>query len=101
MRNICREGKCASAGPQFSSIRGLRQHINKKHNNPIEEESSLGRARVSKRKRDEADEEERKRQRLQVQLALEAETRGPEPEPLQPVCLGGHLPEVRNVAHIV
>ena len=101
MPHICHEGECASVGSQFSTIRGLRQHINKRHGNTIEEESSLGKARVSKRKRDEEDEEENRRQRLRVQLALEAESRGPEPEPQQPVRLIEHFPEARNLAHIV
>ena len=101
MPHICHEGECASAGTQFPTIRGLRQHINKRHRDIVEEESSLGKVRTSKRKRDEEDEGEREQQRLRVQLELEAESRGPEPEPLQPVRLVDRFPEVRNFAHVV
>ena len=87
MSHICREGGCTSSGSEFSSLRGLRQHQNKKHGNTTEEESSLGKARVLKRKRNEEEEEECKRQRLQSQLALEAVNHNPEPEPQRPVCV--------------
>jgi len=101
MPHICHEGECASAGSPFPSIRGLRQHINKRHRNTVEQELSLGKARISKRKRDEEDEGEREQQRLRLQLALEAESRGPEPEPQQPVRLVDCFPEAKNLAHVV
>ena len=101
MSHTCCEGECASTGSQFSSLCSLHQHHNKKHSNTVEEESSLGKARISKRKRDAEDEEERERQQLQVQLELEAKSRGPELEPQQPVCLVVCFLEVRNLSHAV
>ena len=86
MSHICYEGGCAS-GPKrhmFSSIRGLRQHQYKCHQDTPEEEMSLGNARTLKRKRDAEDEEERKRQQLEAQLAFEAANREPEPQPVWP-----------------
>ena len=93
MPHICHEGECAASGSVFLSPWGLRQHQNKKHSNTVKEESSLGKARASKRKRDAEDEEECKQQQLQAQLALEAENRNLEPEP-QPVCLSGLFSKV-------
>jgi len=81
MSHICYEGRCASNPKQqiFSSIRALRQHQYKSHEDTPEEETSLGNARMLKRKRDAEEEEERKRQRLEAQLALEMASREPEP----------------------
>ena len=93
MSHVCHEGGCKSAGTQFQTIRGLRQHINKRHRDTAEEESSLGKVRISKRKRDEEDEEEHERHRLRLQLELEAENRGPEPEPQQPARLVDCFPK--------
>ena len=101
MPNICHEGECATLGSPFASPRGLCQHQNRKHGNTIKEESSLGKARASKRKHDAEDEEECKRQRLQAQLALEAANRDPEPEPPRPVCPDGCSPEIRNPPHAI
>lgn len=101
MPHICREGECATSGPVFPTIRGFRQHQNKKHSNTIEEESSLGKARVSKRKRDAKEEEEHEQQRLQVQLTLEAENRNLELELQRPVRSVDDLRENRNPAHVI
>ena len=85
MSHICCEGDCASDPKQhaFSSIRGLRQHQYRCHQETPEEGTSLGEARSLKRKRDAEDEEERYRQHLEAQLALEAASCVPEPQPVR------------------
>jgi hypothetical protein len=85
MVHICYEGDCANAPvPQaFSSIRGFRTHLLKRHRDTPEAQTSLGNSRMLKRKRDEEDEEDRRRQELEAQLALEAANREPEIPPVR------------------
>jgi len=85
MSHICYEGVCASGPKQcsFSSVRALRTHQHRCHQDAPEEETSLGNARALKRKRDAEDEEARKRERLEVQMALEAANRESEPQPVR------------------
>ena len=82
--HVCYEGNCAS-GPRrvFSSIRGLRQHLEKSHQNTPEDETSLGSSRSLKRKRDEEELEEQQRRDLEARLAWEAASREPEPQPVR------------------
>lgn len=87
MSHVCYEGDCASDPKRhtFSSIRGLRTHESRCHQDAPEEETSLGNARALKRKRDAEDEEVRKRRLLEAQLALEAANREPEPQPVRSI----------------
>lgn len=84
MAHVCYEGDCASTPKQhaFSSVRGLRTHQYRCHQDDLEEQTSLGNARTLKRKRDAEEEEARKVQHLEAQLALEAASREPEPLPV-------------------
>ena len=86
MSHVCYEGACASGRRRkaFSTIRGLRTHYEKAHQDTPEEETSLGSSRSLKRKRDAEDEEDRRRQDLEAQMAIEAANREPE---LRPVSL--------------
>lgn len=86
MSHFCYEGTCATARPDqqtFRSVRALRTHHNRCHNDILEGETSLGEARRLKRTHD-AEDEARKRQRLELeaQVALEAENRELEPRPV-------------------
>lgn len=84
MSHVCYEGGCASNQKRhtFSSVRALRTHQYRCHQDALEDEMSLGNARALKRKHDAEDEETHKRQRLEAQMALEAANCEPEPQPV-------------------
>ena len=100
MSHVCYEGACASRRKCFTTIRGLRTHYEKAHQNTPDEETSLGSSRSLKRKRDAEDEEDRQqrqRQDLEVQMAIEAANREPE---LRPVSLIYGL-QGRKLTHFI
>jgi hypothetical protein len=92
MSHVCYEGSCASGTKQrnFSSIRGLRQHQYRCHQDTPEEDMSLGNSRSLKRKRDTEDKEEQQKRNLEAQVALEAASREPELQPVRSTdCVNG------------